>query len=282
MVKDFGTFSFSAQGANHQKLNTLCQDYALDYQDDRIAIAVAADGHGSPSHFRSDRGARFACESAVKRLKHFAGAAAFRKSDAAQRDELLKELERNIIAEWREMVSADWNSDLPESLPPDFFENLNPDNLLCSIDDIVPVYGTTLIAAAVCDDFWFCLQIGDGKCVTLKIDGSVFLPIAPDKNCYANVTTSICDENASGHFRRFWSGDLPAAVFIGTDGVDNSYPVYQNEKHLAKLYRTIADNFAEEGFTNGKKQLEEFLPVLTEKGSGDDVSIAGIIRSGGK
>jgi hypothetical protein len=56
--------------------------------------------------------------------------------------------------------------------------------------------------------------------------------------------------------------------------------VYENKKHLANLYSTIAHNFAEEGFAKGEKQLEEFLPVLTEKGSGDDVSIAGIIKTG--
>jgi serine/threonine protein phosphatase PrpC len=286
MVGGYETFGFSARGVNHQKLNTVCQDYALHYRDDRVAVAAVADGHGSPAHFRSDRGARFACESAVKWIRKFveSESAVFGKADTIAQGDFLKKVEQNIIAEWRKMVSTDWNVDLPksESIPPNFFKDLSSDNFLCVVEDIVPAYGTTLIASAVCDDFWFGIQIGDGKCVALRHDGSVLQPIARDRNCYANVTTSICDEDALGHFRHFWSVEFPAAIFLGTDGVDNSYPVYENKKHLANLYRTIADNFAEEGFKNGEKQLEEFLPVLTEKGSGDDVSIAGIIYTGGK
>jgi hypothetical protein len=286
MVGGCKTFGFSARGANHQKLNTVCQDYALHYRDDSVAVAAVADGHGSPPHFRSDRGARFACESAVKCIRKFveSESAVFGKADTVEQGDFLKKVEQNIIAEWREMVGADWNMDLPksESLPPDFFKGASSCGFLCAVEDIAPAYGTTLIAAAVCDGFWFGIQIGDGKCVALSFDGSAFQPIARDKNCYANVTTSICDEDALGHFRHFWSGDVPRAIFLGTDGVDNSYPVYENKKHLANLYRTIAGNFAEEGFKNGKKQLEEFLPLLTEKGSGDDVSIAGIIFTGGK
>jgi hypothetical protein len=66
--------------------------------------------------------------------------------------------------------------------------------------------------------------------------------------------------------------------------VADSSPAGNNETHLAGLYRTIALNFIDEikanprdGFDTGKKQIRDFLPDLSRRGSGDDVSIAALI-----
>jgi hypothetical protein len=129
---------------------------------------------------------------------------------------------------------------------------------------------------AVTDEFWFGLQIGDGKCVVLNGEGFT-QPIPWDDACFLNVTTSICDTNASERFRHFFSQELPVGIFIGTDGVDDSYPVAENESHLYNLYEKIAANFMYTGFDQGFTELRAFLPRLSEKGSGDDVSIAGFL-----
>jgi hypothetical protein len=255
----YRAFAYSATGDNHLKQNKVCQDYSIHHQDEKITIVTVADGHGSKAHFRSDRGARFACESAVKCIKTF-----------CQRNAKVSfpKLALSIVSEWKKQVMHDWNSTVPELCEEKTHLSMNPPH----------IYGTTLIAAVVTKSFWFGLQIGDGKCIALCKDGSVSQPIPWDEDCYLNVTTSLCDSGAERRFRFFHSRELPAAVFIGTDGVDNSYPVYENETHLSALYHTIAQNFTQEGFKNGSKQLAEFLPVLTKKGSGDDVSIAGFIN----
>lgn len=253
---NYQSFAYSATGDSHLKQNRVCQDYSLHYQDDRIAIAAVADGHGSESHFRSDRGARFACESAIKCIK-----ALCEKSSKAS----LSGIIISITDEWNRRVDTDWNNDT--------ITEPNP------LENPRRVYGTTLTAVAVTSSFWFGLQIGDGKCVVLDQNGLASQPIPWDEACYLNVTTSLCDSDAEQHFRYYHSREIPTAIFIGTDGVDNSYPVYENEKHLEKLYRTIMQNFAQEGFEVGAKELSEFLPLLTQKGSGDDVSIAGIINT---
>ena len=54
-------------------------------------------------------------------------------------------------------------------------------------------------------------------------------------------------------------------------GIDDSYT---NEEELHALYRSILKIFIEHGNEVGKKEIEEYLPTLTKKGSGDDVSIA--------
>jgi len=66
-----------------------------------------------------------------------------------------------------------------------------------------------------------------------------------------------------------------------SDGVDDNYPVDENEKHLYKLYRTIALTFAEDGFESTYKQLIDLANQFATKGKGDDTSIAGFINMEG-
>jgi hypothetical protein len=63
-------------------------------------------------------------------------------------------------------------------------------------------------------------------------------------------------------------------VFCGSDGVDDSYV---GEEELHALYRSIIKIFTEHGTEVGKAEIKEYLPVLTKRGSGDDVSIALIL-----
>jgi len=90
-----------------------------------------------------------------------------------------------------------------------------------------------------------------------------------------NVTTSMCDPNAINEFRHFFDTSVPVALFVGTDGVDDSF---QNIEQLFSLYDKVYTNFVSVGYEEGVNQVNEFLPQLTKKGSGDDVSISGIIR----
>jgi hypothetical protein len=151
-------------------------------------------------------------------------------------------------------------------------------------------YGTTLIAAAAAEDYWFGIHIGDGKCVACYPDGSWDQPIPWDDKCFLNVTTSVCDDDSIDRARVYFctrreEKGLPVMVFVNSDGVDDSYPAGDNEKYLAGLYRTIALNFVDEikkadpeaGFKSGVRQVKEFLPDLSKRGSGDDISIAALI-----
>jgi hypothetical protein len=96
-----------------------------------------------------------------------------------------------------------------------------------------------------------------------------------------NQTTSICDDDAAEQARFYFSfnneKEPPAAVFLCSDGVDDNYPVEKNEKHLFKLYRTIALTFAEEGFASTAKQIKDLANSFAAKGKGDDTSIAGMV-----
>ncbi len=233
-----------------------------------MAIAAVADGHGGDAYIRSDRGAQFAAQCALECIKEFIMTVRAKNINVASSPAaFLSQLEKSIIASWRLRVDADLAADPAEGA----VENGN---------SLSRIYGSTLIAAAATESFWFGIQIGDGKCVVLNHDGSFNQPIPWDSNCFLNTTTSICDGDAAARFRHFFSTSLPAGVFIGTDGVDDSYPVADNEEHLSNLYRMVARNFMGAGFEQGFNELRAFLPRLTEKGSGDDVSIAGLIDMG--
>ena len=101
-------------------------------------------------------------------------------------------------------------------------------------------------------------------------------PIPWDETCEQNITTSICDGDAIEEFRYVIQKDFPAAIFIGSDGIDDSY---SSEMELHELYRNIFIVFAEHGAEVGSNEVRDYLPKITRRGSGDDVSIAGIIRT---
>ena len=96
----------------------------------------------------------------------------------------------------------------------------------------------------VTDEYSFGLQIGDGKCVYIDADGKFSEPIPWDENCQLNVTTSICDSDAIDEFRYFVTENTPTAVFIGSDGIDDSYA---SDEELYALYRSILKIFIENG-----------------------------------
>ena len=135
-------------------------------------------------------------------------------------------------------------------------------------------YGTTLIVVVKHSKFWIALHIGDGKCVTYKKGGEPEQPIPWDERCFLNVTTSMSDEDALKRFRHYYSENQPDAIYIATDGVDDSYA---SDERLHNFYIKLTNSFIDTGAEQTVKELEAFLPILSEEGSGDDISIAGIV-----
>jgi serine/threonine protein phosphatase PrpC len=275
MVK-YNVFAASCIGANHIKAGTVCQDFSACYKDDNMALIAVADGHGSPLHFYSDRGARFACEAAIAEIKIYAKKILTSGDfSSGNLERSLFQLETAIYADWFFDVTHDWDrpknpaANLPSdgSAQFDFTDTGYPEI----------AYGTTLLAACVTEDFFFALQIGDGRCMIQTQDGKWGQPVPWDERCFFNVTTSLCEPDAVDSFRHYYSREIPRIVFLGTDGVDNSFPLEDNELHLARLYNSIAATCVGEDIDACKKQVEEFLPQVTERGSGDDVSIAGSV-----
>ena len=143
------------------------------------------------------------------------------------------------------------------------------------VDDgkIEGAYGTTMIAVTMTHDFWFGIHIGDGKCIAVNSNGEFKQPVPWDERCFLNSTTSICDSDAIDEFRHFYSEKLPSALFVGSDGIDDCF---SNNQQLNNLYKTVLYSFATTDFNEALDGLSEYLPRLSAKGSGDDVSVAAI------
>jgi len=287
---EYKSFAITVTGGSHKKTGKCCQDASFKSESSSVSIAVVADGHGDNNCFRSDKGAKLAVACVAKGIEEFVKIhkssfyiGFFRKKETPPKsdfDKSIKDLVKHIIAEWQIKVEEDYKAN-PftqqelEDTDEKYRKRYEGGNGLNK------VYGTTLIATAITDDYWLGIHIGDGRLTALYPDGSFNQPVPWDEKCYLNVTTSICDDDALEQSRIYFSYNNektpPAIVFICTDGIDDNYPVEGNENHLYKLYRTIALTFVKDGFASTYEQLIELADAFATKGKGDDTSIAGFI-----
>lgn len=251
-----------------------CEDYSLSFGDDNLSVAVICDGHGDKNCFRSALGAKIGCEIAVKKARQFQQ---YLSKDLGCEntdfDILLHELAEDIVNLWRQSVlfDAQENPFTEEELTP---LSANVQEIYRNHQRMEKAYGCTLILAVIMQDYWYALQIGDGKCVALYDDGVYVESIpADEENCVGNRSTSICGSHALEDFRHYWSQIKPLAVYVSSDGIEESF----DEKGLFNFYYSITHWVQNDGKEMAERQIEDLLPKISEGGSGDDVSIAGIV-----
>ena len=282
-------FNHTVRGASHTRHGIPCQDDSCSYNDPdgRFQIATIADGHGDQTCVRSDQGSRFAVDSANDALKELAQVAleggGFEDAgfgdlvNATTGGFAMRNLCKRIVSLWHERVK----------------ENLTKNPLSeCEMDDagdavgneyrrgigLNRAYGTTLIACLICDDKALFVHQGDGRCDVFHKNGRVDQPVPWDDRCFDVFTTSMCDGDAAVKMRT-WVIDLSVdplvAVFMGSDGIEDSF-VDMEGTHC--FYRCLADTLVELGTDdNLTERLENDLSELSESGSADDVSVAGIV-----
>ena len=279
-------FCSCQQGASHLRSGKVCQDaaYARYEEGDRYAVAIVSDGHGGANYFRSDRGSRFAVEATRKAIGRFmVNFEDNRKGnlalDSLQRDpeRYLKQLEQNIVYEWRERVMQDYYAQPFTDAEIDLMSEDARKKFYADADTVfIKAYGATLIAVVVYPGkFGVGLQVGDGKGVAFDAEGVPTQPIPWDERCFLNVTTSLCDARPLESFRHCIHFDhFPSAIFVGSDGIDDSFAT---DADLYGFYEEVARTFREKSYEEACEEVDKFLPVLSEKGSGDDVSVSGII-----
>ena len=282
---NYSAFACKTIGVDHIRRNVCCQDAVAKYNDDTMSSAVVSDGHGSPQYFRSDFGAEIAVQAALDCVKAFVSKVELGEGDGELSNkislkdlidkrrchDLLKGLQKSILIKWHEKVDEHYSSnpfddDVLSSLPDKYQKRYRT-------GDIYGAYGATLIATVVTEKFWFGLHMGDGHCVVVNKDYTITHPIPWDENCHDEVTTSICQNDAIDNFRYYFDTEIPYAIYIGSDGVDDSY---DNDEMLDSLYRGISIVFGQ-SFDVGVSEVDEYIKVITQKGKGDDTSIAGII-----
>lgn len=265
-------FHLSTQGASHIKKNKECQDSSDSYCDEQCAIAVVCDGHGGDDYVRSAVGSSFASKIAKESILNFVQNVDLGEL-SRHNDKLIYSLEASIITAWNAAIHEHCDqTPFTEAEIAVLSERAKRKYL--REGRIESAYGTTLIAVVITKDYWFGIHIGDGKCVAISRESKFVQPIPWDEKCFLNATTSICDSDALERFRYFYSEKLPAAVFVGSDGVDDCF---SSNEQLNNLYKTILYSFAKSPLDEAVSDLKDYLPRLSAKGSGDDVSVAAVL-----
>ena len=287
----YKSFSITVQGISHIKQGKVCQDSSYRYEDASMCITAVADGHGDDNCFRSETGASYAISCAVSGIIEFVNINNPLFSNNPSINNLnshlpdnwkkaIQQLIKHIIASWQIKIEEDFKCHRFSPQELSLVDDKHRKNYELGIN-IHKAYGSTLIVCVITPHYWLGIHIGDGRFTVLNQDGNFSQPVPWDDKCYLNVTTSICDDDAFERARFHFSLNAeippPIAVFLCTDGLDDNYPVDENEKHLFRLYRTIALTFAEDGFEATRNQLADLINSFATKGKGDDTSIAGCI-----
>ena len=283
----------TVRGYLHKVRDIPCEDYSGSYGDveGRYYIAAIADGHGDKACFRSGAGSKSAVEIAIGQLKDLAEVALnedLEKTSFPLLEQLrypkgvqmiLKGLTDRIISKWYAFV----NEDLIKNPPTDEeYESIGDRaDSYRSGEHLEHIYGTTLIAALWLPGFLILIQQGDGRCDVFYADGSVSQPIPWDSRCHENVTTSLCDTDVDTSIRHCvidLNQEKVVACFLGSDGVEDSFPdPDENQAGTHYFYQKLAIAIDGMDRSSAEAYLDDLLPEFSERGSGDDVSVAGLI-----
>ncbi len=269
----FKSYHCSCIGAGHIKSNTVCQDAAASANTKNYSFAVVCDGHGGEDYFRSDRGSRMAVDAFCSCAQDKAFMKYFDKIESvSELPDLISQLIKSVILRWNTAVEEDLKA---HPVTEEELQRVSDKarSRYAAGEKLPTIYGTTLIGF-VCGKYQcFGIQIGDGKCVVANKWGQLIQPIPWDDQCFLNVTTSLSDENAYEEFRYWYeqnlNKDFPVAVFLGSDGIDDSFA---GDEKLHDFYRLILKNLAEAKSMQPLTELSEYLPTLSAQGSKDDVS----------
>ncbi len=300
-------FCKSVRGASHVKRDIPCEDYGLKYENSEIGckIFVLGDGHGDPNCVRSNVGSRAVCEIAAEELRVFAeilneskkkskedesaesesdGWISFRSPNLVETllnpvtaRGLVYQLTRSIIGKWGLYVTDHYeNNPFTDEEKEIASEMLD---VYQRGEHIEHIYGTTMIAGLMTEDYVLILHQGDGRCVVFDSNGAVSQPVPWDIRCEGVFTTSMCEYDALESCR-YYVIDLKKtpiiACVLGSDGVEDSF-TSMDRMHI--FYREQLAIACEEGM--GIEELETYwessLPTFSATGSRDDVTICGVM-----
>lgn len=288
----------SVKGASHVRSGLPNQDAIRWFPESGIGlplILAVSDGHGSAKSFRSDRGSRFAVETAIKVIQEFFLSS--QSSDinfSALKDAAQRLLPPRLVNEWRKAVNKDLglseNDEEKLTNKPNFTDEEK--QILVDKDgeaawqavenNYFLAYGATVLAVLVTEFFIVYIQLGDGDILEVDSKGNTTRPLERDPNLIANETTSLCMNKAWNefqiHLEQYPKGtpkQMPALILVSTDGYSNSFSTDEGFFKIGQDYRQMfKSNLTEEV----RQKLEGFLQETSEKGSGDDITLGMIKR----
>ena len=288
-MKNYIIDNISIRGFSHIQANKECQDNSLCWQTDSYAAVIVCDGHGGEKYIRSADGSAIACEMGKRAIDEFMQSVYSKKTfsnnyvsdlNSNNYDKLLSQLERSIIQCWNEEVINNY-TEIPLNTD-EKWETLSDSDKQTLERSPVKAYGTTFIATVITKDFCFVIKLGDGNANLILRDTTVFSPEElADDTLQFNITTSMCNSDADVMFRHYFCNisseneNSVVGILLSSDGVINCF---RTEEAYYSFVENVYYAYGEETIENAKAELEDALNLFSERGSGDDLSIA-IIRS---
>ena len=262
----YGGFSQSVTGNSHVAIGLVCQDHSANEVNEHYVIAAIADGHGSKKYFRSHMGSQFAVEAALETVKRFyLDPEKFEKSFPKNHKLILKNIEKQII--------VNWNARVQKHLEEHPVRAAEITNFTKEEFQAIPTesyYGTTLVVAVIGRGFCFGVQIGDGSLVALFEDGEPVMPMNYDESAPANMTASMCNNNAAAMFNSFYIEDKrPIAFYASSDGL---YTSFGNEDDFLDYHLSLT-TMLDQPEVFGAKVTKD-LNRRSHFGTEDDISLA--------
>lgn len=251
----------SVVGARHLLTEAPCQDASrADVSAQRVILAVA-DGHGDPRHARSDEGARVAVDVAVELLDELA------RDLVADADRHARHVEQQLQAHLPRRLAWEWNRRVRQ-----LAGHPRPDGTW-HVD--LELFGTTLLGAVFTDELAVFLRLGDGDLFTLSADGSGERVFPPDAELVGTTTWSLCQPEAARRVEVRCAPlrqVRPRLVMLCTDGVSDS--LGEEVDRTLAVAEWLADRLESEGWLPVVDGLRDWLSELSERGNGDDASLA--------
>ena len=98
----------------------------------------------------------------------------------------------------------------------------------------------------------------------------MYLSIYDGFSCHAARTEGSDDRFDFGLYRHYYSRKIPTSIFLTTDGFKNSF---KGDTYFFATLEKVEEDIRESGTDKARESVGSFLETLTEKGSGDDISI---------
>lgn len=281
----FGDFR---KGYAHVKNGSGVEDYASSYNDPegRFHVGVICDGHSDKNCFRSGKGARFGCESAIEILKRFFELYLSQTIEARTLpDGFENRLKKSLKLCWDKKVYND------------IIENPLKEEDLAPLTDrvrkiyeagngLLNIYGATFLAIGICEDFFIALHIGDGAILCIDEDGTYYSPVPHDAKSETGAPASLCDSDLFSRENAFRVGvlkKLPQLATVSSDGIEDCMDSFEYKRFTYSLFKKMEIEEEEEQLIcelneKQKKYFASCLEYYADKGHGaeDDCSLAAI------
>ena len=267
--------AISIRGASHFASGKPVQDYSLAVKGEDFSIAVVCDGHGHDKHFRSEKGSELAALVTKNKLMEF-----FEHNNTWEifndnTEKKLSHLKLSIITAWQICIE---NYTKQNPFTEEELKKASSSFASRKDYDVAQPYGTTILAALVCKEYYLVLMIGDGAISKIKSDYSASIVTFPGKKVFDDqphsATDSLCEQDAYKkiYFSYEQIKDEIFAFGLCSDGMSEAFAT--DDILLAKINNYL-NYYAEEGLDKATTAIEAQLNELSKISSmKDDISLA--------